>query len=195
MGQKWTGITWAELTRSCSRQTPPWSFSLGHRSTVLPGAGSSAPTAISGHELIHLMLVDQLSGVLFWSFARSPGEPCPAWCHCIIPSAAGFQSWSFKACQTTREESNGRNRCFREVPDPERFRNWTLLEHGNVNSQNSWQLRQSCSSCHSRVEVAAEHFYFSIWKFPREFSFIRRVLIISSTIQICLWKLRILRTA
>jgi len=53
-------------------------ISLDHRSTVLPGAGSSAHAAIIGHELIHLMLVDQLSGVLFWSFARLLQESCPA---------------------------------------------------------------------------------------------------------------------
>lgn len=159
--KKWKEIMLAELTRSWSRQTPSWRYSLGHGSTEHPGPGSSAPTDIIGHELTHLMVADHLSGDLFWSFARSLEDSCPDWCHCIISSAAGFQSWSSKACQITREESNGRNKCFREIPYPEGFGHWTLLEHGNVNSQNHWQLRWSFSSCHSRVEVAAKHFFFN----------------------------------
>lgn len=154
--QKWAEVICAASTRSCSF-TSLWNFSSGHRSTVLPGGRHSAPTA--KHELIPLVSAGQLSRVLFWSFSGSSGECCPVWGHHVVPLDAGFLFCYLEVCQTTREESEGRNRCSRKLPDPKRFRHRTLPDHRKANSENTWQLRWKFFSCHTRLSVAAKHFF------------------------------------
>lgn len=116
---------------------------------------SSAATAM--HELIPPVLVDQLSGVLFWSFSKSPGECCPVWGH---PLDAGFLFCYLEVCQTTGEKSEGRNRCSRKLPDPKIFRHTTLPGHRKANFRNIWQLKWFFFSCHTGLAVAAKYFFF-----------------------------------
>lgn len=123
---------------------------FGSQERCSPRGRSSAATAM--HELIPAVLVDQLSGVLFWSFSKSPGECCPVWGH---PLDAGFFFCYLEVCQTTGEKSEGRNMCSRKLPDPKIFRHTTLdtgkqisETFGNLNDSFSpvipdWQLPQN----------------------------------------------------
>lgn len=151
----------------------------------------SPPIAIIRHELIDLVLEHQLSGVLFWRFSMSPGETLSD--ACLMQHYCPFCSRFLVLLLQDLADHDGSiinewNVCFRQVLDTKRFRNWSLHEHGNVNSPHSWELIWSYSSHHSKVETAAEYLEFNTWKFLRKFSFMRRALILSKAIWICLWK-------